>query len=311
MKPAPFDYVAVGSLEEAVAELQRSDGDGKLLAGGQSLVPLLNMRLASPSRLIDLNRVPGLAYVKERDGGFAIGAMTRDAAVERDHRLRRRAPLLWEAIRWVGHPQIRSRGTVGGSLAHADPAAELPAVALCLDAALTAVGPTGTRRLPAAGFYTGYLGTLLAPDEVLTEAWFPHPAPRTGQAWLEFARRHGDYAIVGTGVSLTLGEDGLIRDARVALAGVAATPVRAPSIERALVGSRPTPDDVRAAAEAVRGDIEPEADIHGSRAYRQRLAAHLVGKALATALERAARSPDDEALAQDLHRTFAAMAQRA
>ena len=168
MKPAPFAYVAPRSLDEALDALSSADEDTKILAGGQSLIPLLNMRLASPKRLVDLGRVNELAYVAEHDGGYAIGAMTRQSTLERDDRVSRDVPLLAEAIRWVGHPQIRNRGTVGGSIAHGDPAAELPSVAVCLDARLTVRGPRGERTLAASDLYLGYLATTLAPDEILS-----------------------------------------------------------------------------------------------------------------------------------------------
>jgi aerobic carbon-monoxide dehydrogenase medium subunit len=322
VKPAPFEYVAPRSLDEAVAELERSDGDAKLLAGGQSLVPLLNMRLASPARLIDLNRVPELAYLRERDGGLAVGAMTRAAAVEREPRLAEWVPLLAEALPWVGHPPIRSRGTVGGSLAHADPAAELPAVAVCLDARLTARGPRGERRIAAGDFFTGYFGTALAADEVLTEVWFPRPAPATGQAWVEFARRHGDYAIVGVGASITLDARRAIAEARLTLIGVGPAPVRPRGAEGVLVGRRYRPELGAAAAQAVGQQIDPDDDIHGSKAYRRRLAAALVERALGLAHARAlgggdGRSPgrgaedaSGVAVAEDIARTFSAMGRR-
>src|SRR5215207_3452820 len=204
MKPAPFAYVAPRSLHEALGVLAAGDEETKLLAGGQSLIPLLNMRLASPKRLVDLGRVSELAYVTERDGGYAIGAMTRQSALERDDRISRDVPLLAEAIRWVGHPQIRNRGTIGGSIAHGDPAAELPAVAVCLDGRLTVRSARATRTVEARDLYLGYLMTTLAPDELLTEVWLPKAPAHTGYAWLEFARRHGDYAIAGVGVAVTL-----------------------------------------------------------------------------------------------------------
>jgi carbon-monoxide dehydrogenase medium subunit len=216
MKPAPFAYVAPRSLAEVLGALACADDDTKLLAGGQSLIPLLNMRLATPARLIDLGRVSELAYVEARTQqhptgrseadapGYAIGAMTRQRALERDPRILRDVPLLAEAVGFVGHPQIRNRGTVGGSIAHGDPAAELPAVAVCLDARVTIQGPRGSRSVPASSLYLGYLATTLAPDELLTEVWFPSSPPHTGSAWLEFARRHGDYAIAGVGVTVTL-----------------------------------------------------------------------------------------------------------
>ena len=178
MKPPPFAYVAPRSLDEALGALAGADDDTKILAGGQSLIPLLNMRLAAPARLVDLGHVTELAHVTERDGGYAIGAMTRQRTLERDDRVTRDVPLLAEAIRWVGHPQIRNRGTLGGSIAHGDPAAELPAVAVCLDARLTVRGPRGSRTLAARDLYLGYLATTLAPDEILTDVWFPKATAR-------------------------------------------------------------------------------------------------------------------------------------
>ena len=285
MKPPPFEYVAPRTLDEAVHELTESDGEAKVLAGGQSLVPLLNFRLARPARLVDLNRIPDLAYVTRRDGGFAIGAMTRDATVERDRRMRVEVPLLDEAIRWVGHPAIRSRGTVGGNLAHADPAAELPAVAVCLDAQLTIAGPRGTRTVAADDFFLGYLTTALAPDEVLVESWYPAIPARTGHAWLEFARRHGDFALAGVAVSLTV-VDEQIEHARIVLTGVGGTPFRAREAETLLLGG-PVHERSQAAADAVRSAIDPDADIHATKEYRVHLAGVLTERAVLIAYERA------------------------
>ena len=306
MKPAPFEYVAPRSLEEAVAELGRGGPDAKVLAGGQSLVPLLNFRLARPSVLIDLNRVAELSYVRPRDGGLAIGAMTRQAQLERDASLASVQPLLKEAIGWVGHPAIRTRGTIGGSIAHADPAAELPAVAVCLDARLSVVGSHGKRALAAEDFFEGYLTTALHPDEILVEAWLPALRPRTGQAWLEFARRHGDFALVGVATSVTLDED-RVRDARIVLTGVGGKPVRAREAETLLIGGSVL-ERAHAAANAARSAIDPEADIHASKEYRARLAAVLVERAIVLAYERAlAGSP----AALDVRRTLETMSRYA
>jgi carbon-monoxide dehydrogenase medium subunit len=285
MKPAPFDYVAPHSLDEAVEALADGGADAKVLAGGQSLIPLLNFRLARPSLLVDLNRVPELAYVSEREQGLAVGAMTRQAAVERDAGLAEVQPLLVEAIGYVGHAAIRARGTVGGSLAHADPAAELPAVAVCLDAVLSVVGPRGRRAVTAADFFVGYLTTLLAPDEILAEAWFPPLQPHTGQAWVEFARRHGDFALAGVAVSLTL-HDEVVEDARIVLTGVGARPVRAREAETLLIGGS-VPERALAAASAARTSIDPDADIHASKEYRAHLAGVLTERAIRLAAERA------------------------
>ena len=289
LKPAPFDYLAPRSLDEALAALAQArapaDGETKLLAGGQSLVPLLNFRLATPRRLVDLNRVPGLSYIREQDGGFAIGAMTRQSAVERDARLAAGVPLLGEAMPWVGHLAIRSRGTLGGSLAHADPAAELPAVAVCLDARFTLVGPRGQRTVAADEFFVDYLTTRLEPDEILTEAWFPRVPAGTGQAWLEFARRHGDFALAGVGVSLSLADE-RVTEARIALTGVGARPLRARQAEQVLAGGR-LAERMQAAVEAVRASLDPPADIHASSEYRLHLAGVLVERALNLAYQRA------------------------
>jgi aerobic carbon-monoxide dehydrogenase medium subunit len=285
MKPAPFDYIAAHSLDEAVAALANGGADAKILAGGQSLIPLLNFRLARPSLLVDLNRVAELAYVKPHEQGQAIGAMTRQVAVERAAGLADFQPLLVEAIGFVGHTAIRSRGTIGGSLAHADPAAELPAVAVCLDAVLSVVGPRGRRVVPAENFFVGYLSTRLEPDEILVEAWFPPLRPHTGQAWVEFARRHGDFALAGVAVSLSLDND-QVRDARIVLTGVGGKPERAREAETLLIGGT-VRERAMAAASAARTSIDPDADIHASKEYRVHLAGVLTERAIRLAHERA------------------------
>jgi aerobic carbon-monoxide dehydrogenase medium subunit len=306
MKPAPFDYVAPRSLDEAVAALANGGPDAKLLAGGQSLVPLLNFRLARPSLLVDLNRVAELAYVTPRNRGVAIGAMTRQASIERDRALANTQPLLTEAIRWVGHAAIRSRGTIGGSLAHADPAAELPAVAICLDAQLSVVGPRGRRTVSADDFFVGYLSTALQPDEVLVETWLPPLKPRTGQAWLEFARRHGDFALAGVAVSLTV-QDEQVQDARIVLTGVGGKPVRAREAETLLVGGS-VYERASAAANAARSAIDPDADIHATKEYRAHLAGVLTERAIRLAYERAvSRAP----AALDVRRALETMSRHA
>ena len=216
MKPASFKYAAPESVDEALGLLAEHSHDGKVLAGGQSLVPLLNMRLARPHVLIDLNRVAGLDYIREDNGTVAIGAMTRQRTVERSPMVREKLPLLWEAIQFVGHPQIRNRGTVGGSLAHADPSAELPAVAVASGATLVARSPRGERTLNAEEFFVSYLATALEPDELLTEVRFPVHGHR-GTAFLEVSRRHGDYALAGVAAMVTV-RDGRCEGVRLALA---------------------------------------------------------------------------------------------
>jgi len=286
VKPPAFEYVAVASTEEAVAQLAAHGDDARLLAGGQSLMPILNMRLATPGRLVDLNRVRTLSYIVERAGGVAIGAMTRQRTVERSEFVAAAVPLLAEALPWVGHTAIRNRGTIGGSLAHADPAAKLPAVAVCLDARFTVRGEAGERTLAAREFFRGYLTTALAPTELLAEVWFPSALPGTGSAWIEFARRHGDYALVGVAAVVTL-EGSTVRRASLAVTGVDGVPVRAIDAERLLIGAPLSAESMAAAAESVRRPLEPQDDIHATAAYRRHLAGILTVRALTRAGERA------------------------
>jgi carbon-monoxide dehydrogenase medium subunit len=287
VKPPVFDYTAVRSVDEAVAELARHGDEAKLLAGGQSLVPMLNMRLAAPAWLIDLNRVAELAYIAPRDGGVAIGAMTRQRAAERSPVVATHVPLLADALPWVGHFQIRNRGTVGGTLSHADPAAELPAVAVCLDARLTVRGPAGARVLAAADFFRGPMTTALEATELLAEAWFPGTPPGAGAAWVELARRHGDYALAGVAAVVTLAGE-RVAEARLALTGVGDTPVRAREAEALLAGQPLTPARLADAGAAVRRAIDPGGDIHATAEYRRHLAGVLAGRAIRLAAARAA-----------------------
>jgi carbon-monoxide dehydrogenase medium subunit len=249
-------------------------------------MPILNFRLAAPALLVDLNRVAARAFIEERARGVAIGAMTKQRAVERSPLVAARVPLLADALPWVGHSAIRNRGTLGGSLAHADPAAELPAVALCLDARFSVRGTRTKRTIAAREFFTGYLTTALAPTELLTEIWFPALPSETGSAWLEIARRHGDYALAGVAAVVTL-KGGVVREARVALTGVAAVPVRATAAEQLLAGAPLSAESMAAAADAVRRQIEPHTDIHATAAYRRHVAGVLTVRALARAGERA------------------------
>jgi CO/xanthine dehydrogenase FAD-binding subunit len=287
MKPAQFEYIAPETVAEATSILARYDGEAKVLAGGQSLVPLLNMRLARPQALVDINRVPDLAEIREDGDRLLIGAMTRQRDVERSDLVRRAQPLLHEAVTLIAHPQIRNRGTIGGSLAHADPASELPAVALALEAQFTITGPNGDRTLPAQDFFVTFLTTALQPDEVLTSISFPMQAQNTGSSVQEVARRHGDFALAGAAVTVTV-DSGRCTDARIALFGVGATAVRAGSAEDALRGAEVSPAALDTAADAARDEIdEPLTDIHASSDFRRHLARTMTRRALATALERA------------------------
>lgn len=284
MKPASFKYAAPESVGEALDLLAEHSHDGKVLAGGQSLVPLLNMRLARPAVLIDLNRVAGLDYIREDNGTVAIGAMTRQRTVERSPMVREKLPLLWEAIRFVGHPQIRNRGTVGGSLAHADPSAELPAVAVASGATLVARSPRGERTLDAEEFFVSYLATALEPDELLTEVRFPVHGHR-GTAFLEVSRRHGDYALAGVAAMVTV-RDGRCEDARLAFTGVGPVPIRIPEAETALTGRAPTDGVFAEISGIVSTRLDPDSDIHASADYRRRVSGTLAARALAAAVNR-------------------------
>jgi carbon-monoxide dehydrogenase medium subunit len=288
VKPPPFDYTAATTLEEALSLLAELGDDARPLAGGQSLVPLLALRLARPSHLIDLAGLADLATIRAQDGHLVIGAMVRERAAERHDDVPRLAPLLSYALPLIGHPAIRNRGTIGGSLAHADPAAELPAVAVALDAELVAQSrDRGTRTIPAGEFFTGFFSTALDADEILTEVRIPHPATATGCAFEEVARRHGDFAMVGAAAVVRL-NGGRIADARVVLTGVSDAPLRATAAESALSGAEPTEAVFAEAAEQAAKTLEPPADLHGSSAYRRHLAGVLIRRTLTSAADRAA-----------------------
>lgn len=285
MKPASFAYVAPRSVPEALAVLAAHGEEAKVLAGGQSLVPLLNMRLARPAVLVDINGIRGLAYLRRRDGVLHVGALTRQRAVEASTLVRRSVPLLLEAIRYVGHPQIRNRGTVGGSIAHADPAAELPAVLAALDGEVVVRSEGGERIIPARSFFTGYLTTALEPTDLLTEIRFALTGPDTGTAFVELARRHGDFALVGVAAVLRR-QDGTIRDARLAFTGVGPGPVRVAEAEALLAGASPTAKVFGEAARAAAARLEPDGDIHASADYRREMAGVLARRALDLAWQR-------------------------
>jgi len=292
MKPAPFDYFSPSTVEEALALLAEHGGDAKPLAGGQSLIPAMNFRLARPAVLVDLNRIAELAYVRAAPGGVAIGAMTRQRAVEGSDDVARAAPLLAEAMPSIAHPQIRSRGTMGGSIAHADPSAELPAVMLALDAQFRAKSATGERSIPAGEFFKGMLETALAPGELLVEIAVPQHPARSGTAFLEMARRHGDYALVGVAVVVTLDPRGRCKEAKLSLLSVGDGPVLATEAGKVLAGQSPSEELLRAAGDAAATrDVDPPSDIHASAAYRRQLVAVLTRRALARAFDRAGGIP--------------------
>jgi carbon-monoxide dehydrogenase medium subunit len=289
MKPAPFEYVDAKNLDEALALLARHGDEARPLAGGQSLVPLMNMRLARPRVVVDLNRVASLTYIRDTDAGLAIGAMTRQAVAEESSHVATRWPLLVEALGLAGHRAIRNRGTIGGSLAHADPAAELPAAVLALDGRLTLASPRGPRTVEARAFFRGALTTARAPDELLAEVALPSPPPRTGSCFLEVARRHGDFALVAVAAVTTLDATGTCTRARLALAGVGSMPLRAEAAEALLVGRAGDAALFAEAARVVSEGLEPDSDLHASAEYRREVAGVLTRRALARAWERAAR----------------------
>lgn len=288
MKPASFAFHRAQSMDHALALLAQHP-DAKPLAGGQSLIPAMNFRLAQPAALVDLNRVrelSGITESREPRAGIRIGAMTRHVTVERSDLVRRLAPLLFETMPYVAHPQIRSRGTIGGSLAHADPSAELPAVMLALGARFQLRSTARERWVDAADFFTGLFVTALEKGELLTAIEIPARPARGGHAFMEVARRHGDYALAGVAVELSLDAAGMVAAARIGLLSVADRPVLARAAD-ALIGQNPTQDAIHAVGEAVRAEIDPPADIHADSRYRQQLAAVLTRRALTLAVERA------------------------
>jgi carbon-monoxide dehydrogenase medium subunit/6-hydroxypseudooxynicotine dehydrogenase subunit alpha len=290
MKPPRFDYERPEALDEALAVLAARGEEAKPLAGGQSLVPLLNFRLARPECVVDLNEISELAYVRAENGALRIGAMTRQAELERSEAAAARWPLLVEAVRLVGHPQIRNRGTVGGSVAHADPAAELPAALSALGATYHVRSARGARSLRFDELPVTHLTTSLEPDELLVEIEVPAPPPRTGSAFVEFARRHGDFALAGAAAVVTLTEGGLCERAAIALIAAGPTPVRATGAEEPLAGAAL---DERLAAEAAAlavADTRPASDVHGSAEFRRGLAEVMVRRALVLALRRASET---------------------
>jgi len=284
VKPAPFAYHAPASLEEALTLFARHGGEAKVLAGGQSLVPLMNFRLARPAHVVDLNRLRTLAGIREADGMLCLGAMTRQRAIERSPVVRRLCPLLAEATALIGHPAIRSRGTIGGSLAHADPAAEYPAVLAALEGTVVARSLGGERTLTADSLFVGYLTTSLEPDEVLVEVRLPLPPRRHGWAFEEVSRRHGDFALVAV-AALVAVEDGRCARVRLAAGGVGPAPQRLRPAELALEGRAPGEAEIRETASLAAADVTPESDLHASAEFRR----HLAGVLTARALRRAVR----------------------
>ena len=286
MKPSQFNYVRPGTLDEAIAALAGSNGEGKIIAGGQSLMPMMNFRLVSPGLLIDINRIAELDYLEEHEGGLRIGALTRHHTLETSATVRRLFPVLTEAMSHVAHLAIRNRGTIGGSISHADPAAELPMMMVLLDARITATSPAGKRVIEAADFFVAALTSDVQEDEIVTEILLPALPPHAGWAFEEVARRSGDFALAAVGVILTI-EQGRAAQVRIGVMGVGDTPMRMADAEAALSGQACDDATLDAVVEAVRNAVQPDGDLHASGDYRRHLVGVLVRRAVQTAWSRA------------------------
>jgi carbon-monoxide dehydrogenase medium subunit len=289
MKPAPFDYYAPTSVEQALDHMAHLGYDAKILAGGQSLIPTMNFRLAQPSALIDLNNIPELFYIRPAsDGGVRIGAMTRQGTVERDPLIAERSPLVRAAMPFIAHPQIRTRGTFGGSIAHADPAAELPAVTVALGARYRVRSKRGDRWIPAEEFFVSLFTTQLQSDEIVIEVALPPMPPRSGWSFQEVARQSGAYGLVGVAAVVTLDDKKRCQQARMVFLSCGEKPMLAQHAAKTLFGQAPTMQAIRAAAEiASKDDVDPSSDIHASADYRRHLVKVLAVRALTEAFDRA------------------------
>jgi aerobic carbon-monoxide dehydrogenase medium subunit len=286
MSSASFEYYAPSTLQEAIALLTRYDGEAKILAGGHSLLPIMNLRLAQPKALIDIGKIPGLSGIREDNGSIVIGAMTTHYQVETSSLLKQKVPILPETAAVIGDVQVRNRGTIGGSIAHADPAGDLPGAAVALDLQLKAVGPRGERSLSAREFFVDILTTALQPDEILTEIRVPVMAPRTGSAYEKFPNPASRYAIVGAAAVLTLDGNGVCQKASVGLNGVTGTPVAAVGVEQALMGKRVNEQSIQEASAKAADGLEPLGDIFASATYRAHLARVFTKRALTRAYGR-------------------------
>ncbi|HXL36973.1 MAG TPA: xanthine dehydrogenase family protein subunit M [Ktedonobacteraceae bacterium] len=287
MKPPRFHYCAPHMLDEALALLDQNREDTKVLAGGQSFVPLLNMRLASPTYIVDINHIDELHYIEQEDSYLAIGATVRQRQVERSVLVQKKHPLLVEVIKHIGHMQIRNRGTIVGSVAHADPSAELPALLTCLNGEVLVQSIHGERVIKAEKFFTGYLSTAIEPGEMLTEVRFPLITPEAGWAFLEFARRAGDYALVGAAAVLNPAADDHCMSAHIAYLGIAGAPIRGYDVEAAIVGTALDDAALDAAAEASSMLVSDDmGDVHATVEYRRVLTGELTKRVLRIAWER-------------------------
>jgi len=285
--PAAFDYHPARSVDEAIALLQQYGDDAKLLAGGHSLLPTMKLRLAQPAHLIDLGKISGLSYIRDDGGAVAVGAMTTYATIERSALIRQYFALLPEGVVLIGDPQVRNRGTVGGSVAHSDPAADTPGMVLALKADIVVRGPSGARVIKADDFFMDLFQTALKPNEVVTEIRFAKPPAHTGSAYTKLANKASHYAVVGCAAVVTLGGDGTCTSASVVITGASVKPSRARNVEAALVGKRLDEATIANAASHAADGLELVSDIHGSKEYRAQMAAVLTRRAISKAVERA------------------------
>ena len=287
MIPSAFDYHAPGTLEEAVALLERHGDEAKVLSGGQSLLPLLKLRLGDAGHLVDIGRIPGLAGITEADGFLRIGGATREADLERSDLIREKYPILLDTAAVVADPLVRNRATVGGNLAHGDPANDHPATMLALEAEVVARGPGGERTIPITRFFTGLFATALGPAEILTEIRIPVPPPRSGGAYVKLERKVGDYATAAAAVQVTLGGQGEIARIGIGLTNAGPTPIKATAAEDHLRGRQPDDEAIAEAARLAADATSPSADRRGSVEYKRDMARVLTGRAVARAVERA------------------------
>ncbi|MCY4599859.1 MAG: xanthine dehydrogenase family protein subunit M [Acidobacteria bacterium] len=287
MIPSAFDYHAPGTLEEAVALLERLGDDAKVLSGGQSLLPLLKLRLGDAGHLVDIGRIPGLTDITEADGYLRIGGTAREADLERSDLIREKYPILLDTAAVIADPLVRNRATVGGNLAHGDPANDHPATMLALGAEVVARGPDGERTIPITGFFTGLFATALAPAEILTEIRIPVPPPRSGGAYVKLERKVGDFATAAAAAPVTLGEQGEIVRVGIGLTNAGPTPIKATAAERYLQRRQPDAEAIAAAARLAADATSPSADRRGSVEYKRDMARVLTGRAITRAVQRA------------------------
>jgi len=289
MIPPAFEYLRPKTVPEALSLLEQHGDDAKILSGGQSLIPMMKLRLARPAYLVDINRIAGLSYIKEEGGFLKIGGLTREAEVESSPVVRSKYPLLYDTARVIADPQVRNLATVCGNLAHGDPANDHPATMIALGAQIVATGKKGERVIPVESFFVGLFSTALEPGEILTEIRIPAPPPRSGGAYLKVERKVGDFATAAVAVELALDEKGAVENAGIALTNVGPTPIKARKAEEFLRGKKPDAATITQAAQLASDDAQPGDDLHGPAAYKRGLIKELTKRAISRALDRAAK----------------------